>query len=458
MARPSYQQLDDENRQLRQRVAQLEARIHQLEQLLTQATRSARRQAAPFSKGPPKAEPKKPGRKPGDDYGAKACRPAPTPQQIDEVHQAPLPPGCPACGGALQLTRVADQYQTDIPRRPIHRHFRIQIGRCGRCRRRVQGRHPLQTSDALGAAASQIGPNAQAAIAYLNKHAGLSHGKVVDVLGVLHGLDLSRGGGCQSMLRTARRCEPTCQALRQQLNGSPWVVPDETGWRIGGHSAWLHAMVAPRVTLYHIDPGRGYEASLKLLDSTYTGRLIHDGWRSYERYRHATHQTCLAHLLRRSRELLASATRGAVVFPRRVKAILTESLACRDRFAADDISAADAARRADQLQAQLVKLAEPVKTHAGNERFAAHLWSQQHHLFTFLRDAEAGIDATNWRAEQAIRPAVVNRKVWGGNRTEAGAVAQSMLMSVLATCRQQHRCCIDWLSLHLRGQPQPALA
>jgi transposase len=45
--------------------------------------------------------------------------------------------------------------------------------------------------------------------------------------------------------------------------------------------------------------------------------------------------------------------------------------------------------------------------------------------------------ATNYRAEQALRPAVVNRKVWGGNRTEAGAQAQGVILSVLRTCKQQ---------------------
>jgi hypothetical protein len=32
-----------------------------------------------------------------------------------------------------------------------------------------------------------------------------------------------------------------------------------------------------------------------------------------------------------------------------------------------------------------------------------------------------GLEATNWRAEQAIRPIVVARKVWGRNRTPCGA-------------------------------------
>ena len=72
-------------------------------------------------------------------------------------------------------------------------------------------------------------------------------------------------------------------------------------------------------------------------------------------------------------------------------------------------------------------------------------------LFTFLR--EPGLDATNWRAELAIRFGVILRKVWGGSRTWAGARAQSVLMSVWRSCWQQGRSALDFLSQLLRGTP-----
>jgi transposase len=50
---------------------------------------------------------------------------------------------------------------------------------------------------------------------------------------------------------------------------------------------------------------------------------------------------------------------------------------------------------------------------------------------------DPAIQATNHWAEQAMRPAVVNRKVWGDNRTWAGAQVQSILMSVIRTCGQR---------------------
>jgi transposase len=68
-----------------------------------------------------------------------------------------------------------------------------------------------------------------------------------------------------------------------------------------------------------------------------------------------------------------------------------------------------------------------------------------------------GLVATNWRAELAIRFGVILRKVWGGNRTWAGAWAQSVLMPVWRTCWQHGRSAVDFLSHLLRG-PAAALA
>lgn len=147
-------------------MAELRAQVERLTQLLDEQRRAGKRQAAPFAKGPPRPEPKKPGRKPGKDYGTKAHRQPP--EHIDETYEAPLPVACLACGGPLAETHIDRQYQVEIPRRPIHRQFNIHVGCCQSFRRRVQGRHPLQTSDALGAAAAQLGPDAQSAVVELN--------------------------------------------------------------------------------------------------------------------------------------------------------------------------------------------------------------------------------------------------------------------------------------------------
>jgi transposase len=435
------------------RIARLEAqlascqqRLAKLEEQLASVSRAAKRQAAPFSKGPPKADPQRPGRKAGKDYGTQACRAIPT--QIAEVLEAPLPDHCD-CGGTIVPDIIEHQYQTEIPRKPIHRQFNVHVGHCQRCGERVQGRHPLQTSDALGCCASQLGPDAQAAIVHLNKDAGLSHGKISTLFSTVFGIPLTRGGVCQAMLRTAGRCRPHYQAIILNVAQAPWIVPDETGWRIGGGSAWLHTFVTEHAVAYLVARERGLGASSRIIPEDYDGVLVHDGFQSYERFFRARHQTCNNHLLRRCHELLEVARGGAVVFPRRVKQILQEGLDVRDRRDAGEISAKTAARKAGELQERMVKLTEPVKTNPANERFAAHLFRQQLHLFTYLRIE--GIDATNYRAEQALKMPIINRKVWGGNRTEDGAAAQGILASVLKTLVLSGGRAVDWVSGLLRN-------
>jgi hypothetical protein len=90
----------------------------------------------------------------------------------------------------------------------------------------------------------------------------------------------------------------------------------------------------------------------------------------------------------------------------------------------------DRARRAPRWSA-----GPPAIRHHENRKLLAHLRRERAHLFTFL--SEPGIPATNWRGEQALRRAVVNRNVWGGNRDLSGARTQEMVGSVVRTCRQQ---------------------
>jgi transposase len=433
---------------LQRRVAELEAQLARLTRLLEQQQRAGKRQAAPFAKRTPKPNPKKPGRKPGDDYGTKAHRAVP--DAIDQVHEAPLPAACPDCGGAIDETRVDHQYQVEIPRQPIHRQFNIHIGCCRQCRRRIQGRHPLQTSDALGAAASQLGPDAQAAIVDLNKQAGLAHGKVSRALDSLFGIALTPGGSTHTVLRAARRCAPLYATICQSVAQAPWVVLDETGWHVGGYPAWLHVVVSAHATAYVVDPTRSGAVAEELLGADYAGVMIHDGWSPYDHFEQAPHQQCLGHLLRRCHEMLETATRGAVRFPRRVRDLLQRALNLRDRHAAGQVSDHGLAIARGQLANALADTIFPTKSNAANERLAQHLWNHREQLLTFL--SVPGLDATNWRAELAIRFGVILRKVWGGNRTWIGARAQSVLMSVWRTCWQQGRSAIDLLSQVLRGQ------
>lgn len=411
-------------------VMRQQSQIKQLEQRLEKVEREGKRQAAPFRKNR-KLDRKKPGRKSGPDHGQHNRRS--NPEKIDETYSVSLPECCPDCGGRdLTKTGTRTQYQVDIPRTVIHRRFEIEAGLCCGCGTAVQGRHELQTSDATGAAGVQLGPNIHATIAICNKELGLSHGKVKRLLAMLFEVTIGRSTSCGSILRTARRLEWARDPLRLAVHGSPQVVADETGWRVDGRAAWLHAFAGMSATYYEIDPTRSVEPAKRLLGMDWSGIFVHDGWAVYDKFKKAIHQQCLAHLLRRCESLIESGTRGALAFPRAVKRLLLEGLECRHRFQNREMTVHGLKVMAGSLTQKLDNLVAPIKTHTANERFAKFLENRVGEIFTFLR--HPGADATNCRGEQAIRPAVVNRKVWGGNRTENGAQAQSVLMSIIRTC------------------------
>jgi transposase len=422
---------------LQRRVAELEKRLDELE-------RTRKRQAAPFAKGEPHARPKKPGRKSGKKHGEHAHRPPPAPETIDETLEAPLPEACPHCGGAIaEDNEVDEQFQTDIPTQPVRRKFRIHKGTCKRCGRRVRGRHPLQTSDATGAAQSQIGPNAQASIVYLNKRSGMSYGKIADFFKEANGIDIQPSTATRIVLRTADKLEPTYEEIKESIKNSKVITPDETGWRKGGRPVWLHAWVGDQATCYVIDPHRSADALEKVIGRDYSGTLVHDGFATYDRFVEAMHQGCVAHPLRRAHNLEENQIGRARCFPRQVIDLLQEALRVRDAVLAGTRTVADPCALYEDYCDRLRRLTERPRANDANDTFARHLYNYSPAWFVFLLDPS--VPATNYQAEQALRTPIVNRKVFGGNRTDAGCRAQEVTSSTIHTCKQQKRSALGFI-------------
>jgi transposase len=308
----------------------------------------------------------------------------------------------------------------------------------------------------LGAAASQVGPDAQAAVATLNKTFGLSHGKVSAVLQSLFGVSLTRGASVRIVLRAADRLEPAHQEIREAVKASARLTPDETGWRIGGKPAWLHAWVAERATCYAIDRQRSACVLERLIGVDWPGKMTHDGMASYDRFTKATHQQCVGHVLRRVREMEATATRGAVHYPRKLIRLFTEAIHLRNQHLKGEVTTQQLREARAEFDRRLEGLAYPPREVPAYETLSKHLWNHLSEWFVFLDHPE--VEPTNWEVEQAIRPAVVNRKVWGGNRTVRGACAQGVLMSVLQTCEQAGRSALEFVSQTLRAFSNPFLA
>ena len=441
--------LRDENGRLRGERDRLKARVKELEVKVEELRRASKRQAAPFSRGDRNETPGRPGRRPGGEYGRKAYRRAP--KQVDEELEAPLQDRC-GCGGEIRHERTVYQYQEELPEpRPHRRRYAVQIGRCECCGRRHQGRHPFQTSDALGAAGAMLGPRAVALATQLNKELGLSPQKTARTLELVGGISVTPGGVVQAVARQARALEPTYRALIESVRESPVVAPDETGWRVDGRKAWLWAFAGEDATVYLVASGRGYEEAKVILGEDFSGVLERDGWAPYRRFELARHQTCYGHLLRRTSEMIADSLAGQARVPHALRRILLDGLALRDQRDEEIIDAEEFELKVTELERRADELLRMRPTHEPNRRLLSHLRAEREHLFTFLTTPD--VQATNWRAEQALRPAVVNRKNWGGNRSWKGAQIQQIAISVIRTARQQHT---DPIELMVQAQHQTA--
>jgi transposase len=433
-ARKENEQLKEENQRLQKENQRLQKENQRLREGLEAAQRAAKRQAAPFSRGKPKPNPQPPGRKSGAAHGPHSHRPIP--DRVDEEIQVAAPAKCPDCGGPLTVERVDTQYQEEIVRCTYVRRFHIPICRCQQCSKRVQGRHPLQTSDALGAAAVQVGPEAVALGVLMNKSMGLPHADAAAILKHGFGLTMSPGGICRAIERVARKAEATWHALRKAARRSMVAHMDETSWKVEAQLRWLWAVVTEQVTFCEILPGRGFAQAKKILGAGYAGWLIHDGLRLYYKFLKAAHQSCLFHLIHRCKKMAEASPRTSG-FPLAVKQLLEQALALRDRYREKKISLHGMWTATGRLETKLDRLLARHHRDRANQRLAKHLRHERPYLFTFLYCP--GLEATNNVAERVMRILVMIRKNWGGNRTEKGARTQAVLTSILCTAKQQDK-------------------
>lgn len=436
-----------ENAQLHKRLGDLEKLVRALQEQLLEAQRANKRQAAPFSKGEPKANPKKPGRKRRHKGAFRE-----PPKHVDTIKEARLPEACPECGGAVSEERVDAQYQIDIPRvKPKTTQFNVHVGQCIACGCRLQGRHPEQTSNALGRAAVQIGPRALSLAAEAKHLLGVPYGKIAHFFQKAFGLRVNRSTLARADQRVAQAHHSSYEQIQQVVQASPATHVDETGWKVAGRLAWLWTAATRQATLYLIHRRRGHEVVEDLLGPAYPGKLICDSFLAYEALEYPQ-QKCLQHLIRRGLELEAIKLGRAKKFGQAVAHLLRQAIHLRHRFQAGEHSVHGYAIACGRVEAACNRLLIGRLVDEDNVRLFNLLRRQRHRLFAFLYDED--LEPTNALAEQALRPAVAIRKMSACNRSWRGAHVHTILMSVLRTCRQQGQDFLSWTIQRLRSREE----
>jgi transposase len=440
----------------------LEGRVRDLEARLGQNSSNSSR---PPSSDPPQT-PRRPappptGRTRGGQPGHVAHQRALVPLvRVDRIvdHR---PATCGHCAAPLPATEVAgepDVVAHQVTELPLvravvteHRLHRVVCAACGR-----GTRAPLPQDVPAGA----FGPRLQATVATLSGAYRLSRRQVADLCGTVLDAPLAASsvdGLCQA---TATALAAPMAAAQATLPTAPVANADETRWPQAGRTQWLWVVVTGLATVFTIATSRGSRVIKDLLGEDYTGILGSDRYAGYAWLDVAWRQVCWAHL---KRDFTGLVDRGGPAQPvgRAAVALIHDLFATWHRFRSGALDRAGLQVTLQPVQDAFAAVLDkgarcPDAKAAGLCRALDRLWPA---LWTFVD--EEGVEPTNNAAERAIRPAVLWRKGSSGTQSDGGARFVERLLTVTATCRQQGRSVLDYLTdvciATQRGQPTPSL-
>jgi transposase len=255
------------------------------------------------------------------------------------------------------------------------------------------------------------------------------------VLGKLAGVTITQSALAQDALRRAQReVGVTYQQLREGMRQAPFIHTDDTGWRVGGQMAFLMGFDSDQATVYQVRSQHRNEEVREIIPADYGGVMITDRGKSYEAAEldGVDQQKCLAHLLRNIKEVTDNKSGQAREFGLEAKALLQEGMALWK--ARGEISEPELAAKASDLDERLThhfrdrELDDP-----DNQRLLDGIGAQQEagRLLRFLVPPFA--EPTNNRAERALRPAVIARKVSQCSKNQQGADTFAAFASIAQT-------------------------
>jgi len=442
--KPTYEELEarvefleKENAELREMVAKLVTRIEELEKKLAEKQPPTKPDPPPFVK----PNGKKRRRKPGRPEGHEGCS-REKPPVADEEKSLTIT-SCPDCGGALAApSEVREHTQEDIvpakKKVTVYRRYRYW---CPCCKKLVEA--PAAEGEIPN---GRIGPVAVAWSVMLKQSIGVPYGKTARLLEDLCGLRVSPGALALAAQRVAHRLSPEVAFLREAIRGSPAVNVDETGWRVCGRNNWLWAFVTDRLTLYRVAPSRAGRIAAEELGKDFGGVVVADFFSAYNKLP-GEQQKCTVHLLRELRECdKKNKTAEFAAFRKKLKRIIADAMRL---VAREDFAPASHEEQIWRLHDRALSLGSAEYKNPDCRRIAKRLRQHAGSLFTFLFHPGV-VTPDNNRAERAIRPAVVLRKISGGSRSAAGANASADLMSLSQTCRLNNVGFVPFLHKALR--------
>jgi len=357
--------------------------------------------------------------KPGQKIGHKGVtRPYVTPDRQVEVTMD----FCPDCGAKLGSPfRIDSKIVEEIPEpQPIIvTDYRISHYRCPCCRKEVAAK------DSSCPHEGKFGNNVIALATIFKYEDRLPHRKIHDAMMRSYGLKISPATILDLTRRAADAVRSEYDAILSKIRGAPIVYADETSISVQGEKHWIWTFTTPSETFFVIRKSRGMKVLMEVLTRRFKGIIVCDGWIPYARFtKHL--QRCWAHLLRESKDI-AEKFEEAIPLHNALKElyeILTTALE-NDPPPKVRTTLWKLAREALRHWIKKEYSIEKVQKFIGKINNGFNYW------FTFV--INPGVEPTNNRAERALRPNVVLRKILGTLRNYKGTSIHECIMTTLAT-------------------------
>jgi transposase len=429
------------------RVAELEAKLGK------NSTNSSKPPSSthPHAK-PPQAKPKsprRPGGQPGHEKHERALIPTEQCQQVVPC----LPTECRRCGQALsgvdpeplrhQVWELPE-IKPDVTEYQQHRL--VCTCGCSTC-----GELPP------GVPTGQAGPRLIAFSALLMACFRQSKRRAAQFLSMILNQPASAAWMVLLQNRAAEAVKPAYDELAEKLAEEKSPHIDESPTKEGQAKAWVWTVVAATYTFFACRTSRAADVLKGLLGDDFTGVIHCDRARMYWSFGRL--QWCWAHLKRDFQALIDSPCGTAKRLGHDLMKPTRELFALWQKVRDGTISRTTFRRQMQPIREQVDALLLRGYFNARTHGFCKELVEHKDNLWTFV-DIE-GIQPTNNAAEQALRHAVIWRKLSFGTQSASGSRFVERLLTVIETCRRQSRNTFQWLTdavqARLNRKPAPSL-
>lgn len=417
-------ELEEHNRVLHE---QFEKRIAELEKLIQklQARLAVYENAnVPSSQRrfPDKREKEttgKPGRPPGFEG---STRVQPKPDKVEVV----LAKQCNHCGTRLGkpldfISRVVEEIPEPQP--VIVTEFKLARYLCKHCKEQVTASHPDCPDEGV------FGPRTITQVSLLKYEGRLPCQLVCTALQRDYGLQVTPATVLAINSRVANSLQPEYELILRRIRNAKVLYVDETSFHVGGVKYWLWIFVSDNETLVVIRHSRGKKVLREVLGKHFQGFIVCDGHRSYSNFT-TNIQRCWAHLLREA-EYAAERVGEAKELYKTLRELYWKLVKTLE----SNPSMAERLRLKNSALKTIRSLLGKQWKKERTLKVVGYLRNGLKHWFTFVLNQ--GMEATNNRAERALREHVVIRKIIGTLRSSKGVRCHEVIMSVFATWRKQ---------------------